>query len=212
MESLTEAMGSPYEHRFGEAQNENYGNAVVSRKPILSFQNFVVAIGKIEKRACLRITVAHPSKATSTLSVYVLHLHHTDESTRVAQLNKILHEFVDQSEDHVIMGDFNALKKEDYESEYLRDISTNLKKAEGRDICFEVTEIMKEKCYRDLWQELNPGKINGACITCKWNCRIDYIWVSSGMWNGLSTKDSFCIILDNRISDHSAVCAGITFM
>jgi exonuclease III len=86
-----------------------------------------------------------------------------------------------------------------------------LRKAEGRDLHFEVIQMMQEAGYQDLWRNLNEDKKDGDVVTCKWNCRIDYIWLSAGLWAKVKKEDSFCMILRKNISDHFPVCSGLTF-
>lgn len=217
---MTSSLSSTYLSYFGEAQNKNYGNAAITNKKTLSFENFVVAVGNTEKRACLRITIQHPASLnqiegdttkSERLSIYVLHLHHIDEATRVAQLRKILTDFVDKDEDHFILGDFNSLKRSDYTLEYFEDLADKLRKSEAREIAFDVTDIMeKEEGYVDVWR-MNNAATDDRSATCKWGCRIDYIWASQELFRKLDVDNSFCLILEKKISDHFPVCAGFSF-
>jgi hypothetical protein len=42
-----------------------------------------------------------------------------------------------------------------------------LRKAEGRDLHFEVIQMMQEAGYQDLWRNLNEDKKDGDVVTCK---------------------------------------------
>lgn len=121
---LLEAMAHPLgmAYVFGETLSfypetgfpAPYGNALLSRYPILSTEaHLVIDLPGREQRGFLR--AALDTGETSPLTVYVTHLDHRHEDARLAQVKNmfgLLARFGDHC--HVILGDFNALAPSDY--------------------------------------------------------------------------------------------------
>ncbi len=99
------------------------GNAIITRLPTYSETedltrpnnhiNELLSAEGGEIRGALRVPISQPELVGGLQEVISTHLDHLEEPTRVAQW-KLLMERIDPQQPHVIMGDFNALCKEDY--------------------------------------------------------------------------------------------------
>lgn len=99
------------------------GNAIITRLPTHSETedltkpnnhiNELLSAEAGEIRGALRVPISNPHLVGGVQEVISIHLDHLEEPTRLAQW-KLLMERIDPQQPHVIMGDFNALCKEDY--------------------------------------------------------------------------------------------------
>jgi len=112
------------------------------------------------------------------------------------------------------LGDFNALSEMDYSSSYLQKI-TEVRRNENWELPkFLVTNRLRER-YIDCFQKLNQNtqipKIDQQISTCRFNTRIDYIWISANLAKCIDWEKSSCKILDHKLSDHNAIFATLYF-
>ncbi|MGC8827756.1 MAG: endonuclease/exonuclease/phosphatase family protein, partial [Anaerolineae bacterium] len=92
---------------FGPAANLTYGNAVISRYPIVAGENFPYAAVVLERRSCLATRVKIGGRR---LAVYSTHLTHVGHSTpeRLQQVQELLALVQPEGLPKAVMGDFNA--------------------------------------------------------------------------------------------------------
>jgi endonuclease/exonuclease/phosphatase family metal-dependent hydrolase len=103
------------------------GNAIITKLPTHpetndltlpnNHVNELLSVEYGEIRGALRVPMSKPELVGGLQEVISVHLDHLEEPTRLAQW-KVLMERLDQSRPHIIMGDFNALCKDDYTSTY----------------------------------------------------------------------------------------------
>lgn len=121
LEALAERLGMHYV--FGPcirwpAQDampaDAYGNAFLSRHPILaSAAHHLTPVPGKEQRGLLEVRVALPNGRPFT--VYVTHLDHKDEESRLIQLRGMRTWTVrDRNRPHLVVGDFNAISVWDH--------------------------------------------------------------------------------------------------
>ena len=114
---LSQRLEMPY--IFGSATGSLWGNAILSRYPILEWENVKLPPKDLLfQRAYLwaRLDLGDGQE----LRVVVTHLHHTREDfdIRARQVQTLL-DFWKDGEQTVIMGDFNA-RRDDFEAEMMR--------------------------------------------------------------------------------------------
>jgi endonuclease/exonuclease/phosphatase family metal-dependent hydrolase len=194
-----------------------YGNALLSRWPIIAGaahhltpkeENLQAAVAGKEERGLLEGRILLPSGQTFT--VYVTHLDHTDEQARLAQL-RTLRTWTsrDRNRPHVVMGDFNAISRWDWDEdglEFLRrqpeNRGGNLANGNGPQ-----TVVQMEKAgYTDLFAQFGqPGQATFLGTEDK-NLRIDYIFASAA----LAPQATGCVVWQaagDEPSDHRPVVA-----
>lgn len=110
LEKLAKELNMDY--IFAPAMSSDFGNALLTRFPIAKYSVHELKVGSHEIRSliCAQIKVAN-----ILLHVNVTHLDVESESTRLVQLKKIF-DFVG-SQPHLLVGDFNSLRKQDYTNE-----------------------------------------------------------------------------------------------
>ena len=88
-----------------QIKGADYGNAILSRFPILSSRNYDITVSNYEPRGCLRTEIEFPS---SRVQFYNLHMG-TSFFERRKQVHKILagHVFDGRAGGRIIVGDFN---------------------------------------------------------------------------------------------------------
>ncbi|CAF0741698.1 unnamed protein product [Adineta ricciae] len=133
------------------------------------------------------------------------HLDHRNEDDRLRQIQKFR-----PHEDNIdiLIGDLNALTREDYSNSYYRDIVLGKReKADWERPRFDLTELItKQWKYQDTFRKLNPTLKDKQVATCPYGTRIDYIYTHPRMneyWKLIE-----CSIIDtNGATDHHAVIA-----
>ena len=175
------------------AQNEMpataYGNALLSRWPIIASsahhltakeedsQNLLAAK---EQRGMLEGRILLPDG--HTLTVYVIHLDHTDEEARLIQL-RVARTWLqrDRRRPHVVMGDFNAITPWDFQGRDA-DWATMTQHPKGVNLAAapkgpRVITQMEKAGYVDVFQHFNqPGE--RSYLGSDYPIRIDYIFAN----------------------------------
>ncbi|MGQ9668504.1 MAG: endonuclease/exonuclease/phosphatase family protein, partial [Anaerolineae bacterium] len=93
---------------FGPAASLTYGNAIISRYPIVASENFPYSTVVLERRACLAARVKVGGRR---LAVYSTHLTHVGHSTpeRLQQVQELIGLTRPEGLPKTVMGDFNAI-------------------------------------------------------------------------------------------------------
>lgn len=110
------AFGVALTPQFAFAPSSAYGNALLTRLPLLAHAgHHLTPVAGREQRGLLEVRVLLPDGRTP-FSVYVTHLDHRSEEARMQQLRAVLQwTGRDRDRPHLLMGDFNALAPGDYE-------------------------------------------------------------------------------------------------
>lgn len=184
--------------------------SLFSKNTLFEFENYILRYDYYESRAACCVRLIHPQ--IGVMKVFSLHLDHVLEPTRIAQLNKLKPILDQENVPHVIMGDFNALTKQDYTTEYEAEVRAVRESGNWELPHYDVTALMVEWGYIDLWAKINPTIKDQDVKTCEYSTRIDYIWVSKSMDEKIDYEKTTCRILDEvHFSDHFPVLASIVF-
>lgn len=223
LEALAQRLGMHFV--FGPclrwpAQNdmpaEAYGNAVLSRWPILANAAHHLTskeedpqrlLDAKEQRGLLEARIELPGGQPFT--AYSIHLDHTDEEVRSIQL-RVARTWLgrDRSRPHVVMGDFNAISLWDFAERAagLDELSAHHSghNLTNRPAGPQVIAQMEKAGYVDLYRQFNaPGE--RSYTTGATAIRIDYIFASPA----LAAEATGCgIWLEaDGVSDHRPVWA-----
>lgn len=167
-----------------ELPADAYGNALLSRWPIIaSAAHHLTPIEGKEQRGLLEARILLPGQ--ETITIYVLHLDHTDEAARLTQLRAARTWTIrDRNRPHLIMGDFNAVSPWDFlgREELLDGLSHHPK---GSNLCGgeagpRVVEYMEKHGYTDLYR-LFGAPAQSTFIPAQIPIRIDYIFANSAL-------------------------------
>jgi len=190
-----------------DANYGNYlGNGIASRHPII-FQhaqsiNFPSPGGKRSILEC-RLGGDHPFVEDRLFAV--THLDHIDEDARLRQI----HYFQPQKESvDILIGDMNALTRDDYSDKYYENIVFGRREKSGWEKPrFELTDLITNQWnYQDAFKLINSQAKDGQVVTCEYGTRIDYIYLlprTNDQW-----KLTQCSIIDTKgATDHNIVFA-----
>ncbi|MCE3010443.1 MAG: endonuclease/exonuclease/phosphatase family protein [Proteobacteria bacterium] len=97
----------------------NHGNAILSRYPIQSFENYNLSLHKWESRGLLFAEIYIPEiKKTLNTATTHINLRESDRAKQVAHICEILSKRVSPDKDLILTGDFN---------DWMRKVSTPLR-------------------------------------------------------------------------------------
>ncbi len=179
LETMAHSLGMVY--TFGETLSfypeagfpTPYGNALLSRYPILSAEaHLLIDLPDCEQRGFLRATL--DAGETSPLTIYVTHLDHRREDARLAQIESMLGliaRFGDHC--HAILGDLNALAPADGDERPDASQKSDRKAITGGQV---VTRLLRAG-YVDAYAAAGQGppetwSTDNPCV------RIDYAFLS----------------------------------
>ena len=189
---------------YGECNGEILGNGMASRYPILSSTNRRNIPSSGEVRSLLRCSL----NGFNGLIFGVTHLDHSDENTRLRQIK----EFDPNNENiDILMGDMNALTRDDYSDDYYRDVVAGKREKDGWEKpYFDLTKLITDEWkYQDAFKVINPQLQDDQVTTCRFGTRIDYIYIHprvNDRWR--LTK---CEIIDTKgATDHNAIFTEFT--
>eukprot|EP00005_Dracoamoeba_jomungandri_P011224 CAMPEP_0174268694 /NCGR_PEP_ID=MMETSP0439-20130205/38315_1 /TAXON_ID=0 /ORGANISM="Stereomyxa ramosa, Strain Chinc5" /LENGTH=309 /DNA_ID=CAMNT_0015357023 /DNA_START=143 /DNA_END=1072 /DNA_ORIENTATION=+ len=193
---------------------------------ILSVHKKVIETDDAEERPLLGVTLL-AKKTAFKFSVFCVHLDHQHESTRMIQVGKILKSINKNGEDkHILMGDFNSLKRSDYnDKQWQRLISYNTER-EWEPPSSDIISFLSGVGYSDSWEEgvekskpkAESEEISDEHCLDNWlsedfpstsftGRRIDYIFLSQDFSE--STLVERCDIVDSDASDHFPLCVDV---
>eukprot|EP01112_Ceratiomyxa_fruticulosa_P006349 TRINITY_DN1713_c0_g1_i1.p1 TRINITY_DN1713_c0_g1~~TRINITY_DN1713_c0_g1_i1.p1 ORF type:complete len:264 (-),score=51.08 TRINITY_DN1713_c0_g1_i1:432-1223(-) len=189
---------------FGGSFKHDFGNAVLARLPIVESNTYIL-LGLDDdyygNRGMVHTKVLVEKDVY--LDVYCTHLDHVSEPTRLNQMRSLL-KSVDPEKPHVIIGDFNALKKGDYNEFQLNQITQQRAKGSWELPKFGLTEELQNLGYVDLGdnERYKDGEGSDLVVpTCRFGTRIDYCW---GKLFGRFVLTSHKTIISTH-SDHNCV-------
>jgi endonuclease/exonuclease/phosphatase family metal-dependent hydrolase len=124
--------------------------------------------------------------------IFVTHLDHKTEEQRFKEW-RVLEALLPSDEPHILLGDFNSLRRSDYTDEELAVIEKSRKESNWEAPTFELIDEIEKK-YQDAL-----SLSNGVQSTCRFLTRVDYIFTF-----GLAQNSSF-VIDSLKTSDHQIV-------
>jgi exonuclease III len=191
---------------FGEGDEQYFGNGIASRHPIRSSSNQRTSfscLGGIRSLLQCSLDGDHPFIQNRLFAV--THLDHLEEDNRLKHIKEFKPH---QKNIDILMGDMNALTREDYSDHYYRDIVVGKREISGWEKPrFDLTKLITDEWgYQDAFQLINPELKDEQGITCRHGARIDYIYVHprvNDQW-----RLSKCEIIDTKgVTDHNAILA-----
>jgi endonuclease/exonuclease/phosphatase family metal-dependent hydrolase len=181
---------------FGDACIPTFGNAILSKFKMKSWNNTHLKSGSCEIRAILTVDLWN-------FTVCVTHLDHANETHRMRQL-KTVFEVTEMLGPHILIGDFNSLRRNDYRDEMWEGIVQNRRLANWESPQLDVIKAVEER-YIDCWSAVDSENIKS---TCSYGTRIDYIFISdANTFKVLKCQR----IDDDRTSDHFAVMGELEY-
>jgi endonuclease/exonuclease/phosphatase family metal-dependent hydrolase len=240
LQELADELGLPF-ISFGKATDDGYfgmfgyGNAILSRFPIVREEHHVVkpaAHHQVGRRIeaedrCISIVTLQTTPLTQQ-SFCVTHLDQLSDELRVEQLTEML-SFANSFGDHIMCGDFNAFQRLDCTEEQWQLIQDDAASKnwpqwpETNGAC----ELVAKLGYRDAFY-LSDNHISGAhdsqlaiegsandtkkpgptCWVVKPLLRIDYVFLSQGMRD--VNVEQYQRIMDEG-SDHFPIAIDLLF-
>jgi endonuclease/exonuclease/phosphatase family metal-dependent hydrolase len=196
-------MSLPYS-AYGTYAGNIADNAIASSYPITSYSNrqsTLICPGGT--RYFLQCSLDGLDKLTFA----VTHLDHIDENNRLKQID----EFSPQKKAiDILMGDMNALTREDYSDHYYQKNVLETRQASyWEKPRFDLTKLITDEWgYQDAFRSLNPQLKDEQVTTCRFGTRIDYIYVHPRVYD--RWKLSKCEIIDTQeATDHNIVFAEL---
>jgi len=145
------------------------------------------------------------SQIYSDRTFAVTHLDHLKENTRLAQIK----EFNPYQQNiDILMGDINALTRDDYSDNYYRNIvRRKRKKSRWKKSCFDFAKLItREWKYQEAFKLINPQLKDEQVATCRFGRRIDHIYVDPRVHDQWTLTE--CSIINaESATDHNVVLA-----
>jgi len=191
---------------FDSSYGKFHGNGIASRYPIRSSssqQASFVCIGG--KRSLIQCSLDGDHPFIQDRIFAVTHLDYINEDDRLKQIK----EFNPPERNiDILMGDMNALTREDYtDTYYEHTVVRKREKSDWEKPRFDLTNLItNEWGYQDALKLFNPQLKNEQVVTCDYGTRIDYIYVHPRVNDQWSLNK--CQIIDTkRATDHNIVFA-----
>jgi endonuclease/exonuclease/phosphatase family metal-dependent hydrolase len=187
----------------------SYGNALLSRWPILAYATHHLAPAvSYGRRGLLETRVLLPSGQPFT--IYVTHLDHRSEAIRLEQwasANAWL--LRDRGRPHLLLGDFNALAAGDYPAPETVAQLRAYQAAQGWPTpAFDLIAQVLKAGYVDTYGRAGVGQ-GQTWPSAAPERRIDYIFLPSVLAGGLASCSRWDDPVARGASDHLPVLAEI---
>ena len=219
LDELSRLLGMPYAFgvalmpQFAFAPLASYGNALLSRLPILAHAgHHLTPVEDHEQRGLLEARLLLDDGRT-TLSVYVTHLDHRSEAARLQQLAAVFQWTVrDRGRPHLLLGDFNALTADDFQDDQaaLDRLLADEKLHNLAAGSMDVTARLQRRGYVDAAANQPTGDRPQPTYPAHDPlARIDYIWASTPLAPSIRRCDRWQTDETATASDHLPVLAEI---
>jgi endonuclease/exonuclease/phosphatase family metal-dependent hydrolase len=191
---------------FDTSYGRFHGNGIASRYPIRFWSSQQASFTcRGGKRSLLQCSLDGDHPFVRDRIFAVTHLDHLDENNRLKQIK----EFKPHKQNiDILIGDMNALTRDDYSDDYCQNIVVGKREESGWEKPrFDLTKLITDEWgYQDALKLINPQLKDEQVVTCDYGTRIDYIYVHprvNDQW--ILTK---CHIIDTKgATDHNAVLA-----
>ncbi|MEM7537897.1 MAG: endonuclease/exonuclease/phosphatase family protein [Chloroflexota bacterium] len=170
-----------------------------------------------EQRGLLESRILLPNRQTMT--VYVTHLDHTDEETRLRQLRSARAWTVrDRNRAHIVLGDFNAISLRDYAVQWGQQRVDDLERLsahpKGAQLCGgskgpRVVAQMEKSGYIDALAQFTTSPPQTFIPAKDQPIRVDYIFVSKPLAPHLKMCQVWTEPVGEEASDHRPVMLDI---
>jgi endonuclease/exonuclease/phosphatase family metal-dependent hydrolase len=186
-----------------------YGNALLSRWPILAFAaHHLWPAASYGRRGLLEARVLLPSGRSFT--VYITHLDHRSEPIRLEQWSSANSWLLrDRGRPHLLMGDFNALAAVDYPTPEIVEQLRGYQAAQGwPEPAFDLVAQALKAGYVDAFNRSGVGS-GATWPSAAPERRIDYIFLSDVLAGSLVRCARWDGPVVRGASDHLPVLAEI---
>ena len=190
----------------GPSEGKHFGNGIASRYPIKSpfnqQANFSCSGGR---RSLLRCCLGGDHPFVKDRVFAVTHLDHLDENDRLHQIR----EFDPPGQNiDILMGDMNALTRDDYSDDYYqKNIVQVREKSDWERPEFDVTRLITRKWnFQDAFKQINPNLKDKQVVTCRFGTRIDYIYLRPRDNDDWILKECYNVDTE-KATDHNIVVA-----
>jgi endonuclease/exonuclease/phosphatase family metal-dependent hydrolase len=213
LRNLAKDLG--FHYAFGPTQSSDptqhppYGNAFLSRWPVLAYAaHHLAPETPYGKRGLLEVRILLPFEQPFT--VYVTHLDHRSERTRLDQWAAASTWLArDRARPHVLMGDFNALTAEDYPTSDSLAALTDFQRAQGWVApAFDLVTQIQRTGYVDTQADTTRAPTFPAVDPER---RVDYIFASATLAPALRSCGPLLNAHTRIASDHVPVLAEFAF-
>ena len=206
------AFGVALTPQFAFAPLASYGNALLTRYPVLAHAgHHLTPIEGHEQRGLLEMRVLLPDGRTP-FSVYVTHLDHRSEVVRVQQLSAVFSWTArDRARPHLLLGDFNALAPGDYVERpaALEAVAADETFAHLVQDEMQVVPRLLRRGYIDAQAASADGIPAPTFPAAAPQVRIDYVWASTPLAAALRWCQRWTDDETAEASDHLPVVAEI---
>lgn len=188
-----------------------YGNALLSRWPIRAFAaHHLAPETPYGRRGLLEARVALSD--ARTLTVYVTHLDHRSEDTRLAQWAAAVTWLLrDRGRPHLLIGDFNALAETDYADAAAQERLLAYQRAQGwPDPRFDLVAQVLKAGYLDAQVHAVAGPAPSFPAVAP-ERRIDYIFLPQVLADALRSCEPVASPAARAASDHLPVVADLAW-
>jgi exonuclease III len=194
---------------YGQSDGDYLGNGIASRYPFQSNSNqqssFTCVGGT---RALLQCCLDGDHPFIKDRIFAVTHLDYLDEDDRLKQIQEF--NPYEQNID-ILMGDMNALIRDDYSDKYYQDAVDGVREKSGWEKPrFDLTKLITDEWkYQDAFKLKNPELKVEEIVTCRYGTRIDYIYIRPRVDDQWILNE--CSMIDTKgATDHNAVLAEFT--
>ena len=194
-------------HRAFCSTNNDFGNGLLSKFPLLSTSNHHVdQILIYNRRGMLEAKIDHPFFHENRAKLFVTHLDQIKESIRMKQWDTFEANLQNSSSTvQLLMGDFNALTRDDYSDDYFEKFICDVRSRNNWEMPQDIfTRRLKNSGFIDCWREMNENLKDEQTVTCAYGTRIDYIWRRGTLTDGWKIKECFKFS-SNDATDHNGI-------
>jgi endonuclease/exonuclease/phosphatase family metal-dependent hydrolase len=194
-------------HRiFGSSAGKYFGNGIASHYPIKSYSNQQSSLTyQGERRSLLQCCLNGDHSFFKDRIFGVTHLDYINEYNRLKQIEEF-NSFIDNID--ILMGDMNALTRNDYSDYYYQKNLVKVREnSQWEKPCFDLTEFITDQWnFQDAFKQINPDAKDEQVVTCRYHTRIDYIYLRPRINDSWILKECSIINMENA-TDHNAVFA-----
>jgi exonuclease III len=204
-EKFCKRLSLPYSI-YGLSEENYFGNGISSHYPIQSYNNQRSThfyLGGTRSLLQCSLDGDHPFIQNRLFGV--THLDHLKEENRLEQIK----EFNPYKQNiDILMGDMNALTRDDYSDHYLnKKIIGKREESDWEKSFFDLTKLITDEWgYQDAFRSFNPQLKDEQVGTCNHGTRIDYIYVHPRVYD--QWKLTKCEIINTKgATDHNGILA-----
>jgi len=142
----------------------------------------------------------------TTIHIICVHLDYKNEPTRIKQMETIMKNRDIDNKSLILLGDFNALTKNDYSKNEWCRIASIRKSNKWEQPLDELTNKITSQNYWKLFDSRYiANNISGPLHTCRFDTRIDYIYLNKKLINKWNINKMKHIIAMPFATDHNLV-------